>query len=205
MASQYGEDEVLLKYFNQKPNGILVDVGAADGVENSNSHMLITKYNWKGILIEPHPLYAKSLLNLYKDNKNVAIYEIAVYNKQCQLPFYIFGDPTEAQVSTLDETFKQRVIVRHGNKFQPPITVECDTLTNILDKLHCPANIDFLSVDCEGADLVALQSLDWKKYVVDLVCVEHSMPIEELKAYMDGIGFDMYYQTGGNTFFVRKK
>ena len=35
--SQYGEEEILLNFFEKKQGGVLVDIGASDGVKYSNS------------------------------------------------------------------------------------------------------------------------------------------------------------------------
>ncbi|GAG95658.1 unnamed protein product, partial [marine sediment metagenome] len=54
IGGQYNEDEVVLDYFKGKPHGFVVDVGAGDGVRNSNTFCLVWK-RWSGILIEPEP------------------------------------------------------------------------------------------------------------------------------------------------------
>jgi len=63
--SQYTEEDFLLDFFKNKSNGFLVDIGAADGITNSNSRRLILD-GWSGILIEPNKKNYNKLLDLYQ-------------------------------------------------------------------------------------------------------------------------------------------
>ena len=66
--SQYNEEGFIDSFFKNKNNGFLVDIGAADGITNSNSRFLIEK-GWGGILIEPNTKNFNKLQDLYKNNK----------------------------------------------------------------------------------------------------------------------------------------
>jgi len=52
--SQFGEDVEILKIFNTISSGYYVEVGANNGITNSNTFLLETK-GWKGLLIEANP------------------------------------------------------------------------------------------------------------------------------------------------------
>ena len=53
MYSQGYEEIYLLNYFKNNNTGFLVDIGAADGINNSNSKKLI-ELGWSGLLVEPN-------------------------------------------------------------------------------------------------------------------------------------------------------
>jgi hypothetical protein len=54
--SQHSEDVLLNDtIFKNKPNGVYIELGALDGVLYSNTKFFEDLFNWKGILIEPHP------------------------------------------------------------------------------------------------------------------------------------------------------
>lgn len=46
------------------------------------------------------------------------------------------------------------------------------TLTSILDEADAPDEIDFLSLDVEGAELAVLDGLDTQKYKINYILVE---------------------------------
>ena len=49
--SQLKQDLNVLKYLNHKKNGYFVQVGAADGINLSNTYLIRKKYDWTGICI----------------------------------------------------------------------------------------------------------------------------------------------------------
>lgn len=201
--SQYNEEYFLLHYFNNKQNGVLVDVGAADGITNSNSRFLIKNNNWSGILIEPHPDYFKNLTDLYENNTNIKLYNNGVFNKNCVLPFYQFGNSEIGQISTFSEDFRQRQIINYGDKYQTPINVECLTLAKILSENNL-SNIDYMSVDCEGVDMEVLDSNNWGAFRPKLISVEHSMDENVLNNFMESKNYIKIFKNVGNTFFMDK-
>ncbi|GAG84792.1 unnamed protein product, partial [marine sediment metagenome] len=61
--------------------------------------------------------------------------------------------------------------------------------------------IDFLSVDCEGYDLRVLQSMEWARYDVDLICTE----CNTCGKYLGLLGYRLCANTRGNLFYARDK
>lgn len=51
-VSQFGEDVLVLAYFQHKPEGFFVEVGANDPVKFSQT-WLLEQHGWHGALIEP--------------------------------------------------------------------------------------------------------------------------------------------------------
>lgn len=206
MYSQYGEEDIINSFFNSKKQGFFVDVGAADGEDNSNTRYLAKHLDWSGVLIEPHPEFYQSLSTLYKENNKIKTINAAVYNSEGNLPFYLFGEYRDAQISTLDEKFKQKVISIYGNKFKS-VDIKTIKLQTIFKEIYNNGvnTIDFLSVDCEGADIEVLESNDWNIYRPSLICVEHSMDTVTLHDFMNKYNYTVYKKTTGNTFFVEKE
>lgn len=201
--SQYGEEAVIDSFFNKKEKGFCVDVGAADGTRYSNSRYLIESLGWSAVLVEPHPTFFDELKELYKNTDDVSLLNTAIHTKTGKLPFYVYGRDKHAQVSTLSESFKERVIKMHGNKYEDePIIVNVESLKNILKDLP---SVDFLSIDCEGVDMEVLKSNDWDLYRPSLMCVESSMPEEEVVEFMSSVDYKLYQKTAGNIFFTEWK
>jgi len=203
--SQYGEENILNSFFNYKKKGYFVDIGAADGEDNSNTRYLSEFLNWTGILIEPHPYFYNKLYNLYKNENKIKTLNLAVSDIESILPFYLFGSDKDSQVSTLEEEFKQKVITAYGDKFST-INIQTTTLKSILKEIYeNKIYVDFLSIDCEGADIKVLRSNDWNLYRPSLICVEHSMEENILHNTMTEFDYKIYSKTVGNTFFVDNK
>ena len=76
--SQLGQDLQVLKYYSNKRNGFFVEIGASDGIHFSNTYLLESKYNWKGICVEPLP---DKFLNLCSNRPNSYCCNNAVYNE----------------------------------------------------------------------------------------------------------------------------
>ena len=52
--AQFGEDLLLAEHFGHREQGTYVEVGAHDGVRNSNTY-LFEQRGWSGVLVEPDP------------------------------------------------------------------------------------------------------------------------------------------------------
>lgn len=201
--SQYSEDKLINDLLQGKTEGFVVDVGAADGVRYSNSRYFIESLGWGGVLVEPHPDYFKALQQLYSpysSSHQVRVLNCAVGPEEGTMPFYLYGRDEHAQVSTLSEEFKNRVISVHGDKYEAqPVEVEVKHLRTVLQDL--PGPVDLLSIDCEGIDMSVLQSHDWKDQRPNIVCVEHSMPMFELHNFMISMRYKFIISTEGNSIF----
>jgi len=202
MFSQYGEERVLNNFFGSKGKGFVVDIGAMDGTTYSNSRYLISNLNWSGLLVEPHPDFFSRLENIYRGNENVTLKNVACFKKNTTVDFHIYSDGIDSCVSTISEDFKKRVINAHGDKFKEnPIKVQAVTLDSLMSDCE---HVDFLSVDCEGADMDVLQSNNWEENRPSLICIEHSMDESELSNFIESVDYVFYDKTSGNTFFKEK-
>ena len=102
--SQCQEDEYLnLKYFQNKQNGIYIELGALDGVLYSNTKFFEDTLHWKGILIEPHP----NKFELLQQNRpnNFLFNDLVSCNTE-PLKFKYFVD-FHAAVSGVEDTLSQ--------------------------------------------------------------------------------------------------
>ena len=202
MYSQYGEEEILLRFFGGKRDGVVVEVGACDGLTYSNSRFLIHDLAWRGLLVEPHPEFFSTLEKIYGNDDKVSIRNVACFDEETTVDFHIFSEGIDSCGSTMSEEFKQRMIDAHGDKFKKePIKVQTVTLNSLLSEYD---HVDFLSVDCEGVDMKVLSSNDWSKNRPSLVCVEHSMDESELSSFIESVDYVLYDKTNGNTFFKEK-
>ena len=59
--SQFGEDAILAYLFKDQTEGVYLDIGAHNGVTDSNT-MLLSLKGWSGICVEPHSVYYQALV-----------------------------------------------------------------------------------------------------------------------------------------------
>lgn len=166
--SQIGQDLAVLEYYNNKEGGYFVEVGAADGIELSNTYLLETKYKWKGICVEPIPEQYKKLLTNRPNSKcsNDAVY----YKSGMTLQFDIANNGN--LISGLTEHIDTHKAKVDANK--TTINVKTISLTDLLEQYDAPNFIEYLSLDTEGSEYEILKEFDFDKYKFGLIDVEHN-------------------------------
>jgi FkbM family methyltransferase len=150
--SQSQQDSWILTQNNFKKNGIFIDVGAYDGIQTSNTYTLETYFNWNGICIEANQ---DAYFKLNQNRKSINVYG-AVTNYDGNISFH--GDK----------------IVTNG------VSTPCFKLNSILEQnFDDKIEIDYLSLDVEGHEYTILESLDFNKWKIKYLTVEHNL-------YMNG-------------------
>jgi len=178
--SQNGQDLFALLANDFKKNGVFLEFGAYDGVIFSNTHLLEKFFEWNGILIDPIPEHFKRM----------------ELNRKCKL---IHGAITveqqnsvlieELAASDLSKFVKKRKIFKKIHK------VKAFTLAQVMNQYLTSDEIDFLSIDTEGNELEILKSIDFNRYRIKAVCVEHNFRegSEEMVKFMVNNGYEHLY------------
>lgn len=161
--SQFGHDAFVLAALGEKTGGYFVEVGAGDGVSLSNTHLLETVLGWRGLLIEPNPLFHASI----RRNRKAALDARAAYSSGGESVAFVDYE----ELSTL-LPFKSGD--GHDREGRPVIRVETAMLDDIFAAHGVPGEIDFLSVDTEGSELEVLKGLDFVRYRPRVMTVEHN-------------------------------
>jgi FkbM family methyltransferase len=164
------EDQVVIDYFNGKTNGFLLDISAADGITGSNSFRLINDYDWSGLLVEPCPKHKPNLETLYSDIDDVDVFYGAINESKDYLTFHELSSDAVGMSYTAERS--------HGNPENCPFPiigtyeVPAISINKLLEKHNVPSQIDFFSLDIEGAELEVLNYIDMSKYNIELWCIE---------------------------------
>lgn len=167
--SQLGQDLEVLKFYNyKKRNRFFIEIGASDGIEFSNTYLLETEYDWKGICVEPIPNKYELLC---KNRPNSLCYNKAVYNQSNKTVVFDISNDYDLLSGISDKIVYHKKIV-DNNKTQ--ILVNTITFNDLLEDSNAPLFIDYLSLDTEGSELEILKSVDLKKYRFGLIHVEHN-------------------------------
>ncbi|HJT73497.1 MAG TPA: FkbM family methyltransferase, partial [Chitinophaga sp.] len=193
--SSEGEDLILKRIFDNKTNGVYVDVGAHHPFRVSNTY-LFYKMKWKGINIDPMP-GSKAMFDKYRP-QDVNL-EMGVSAVRQQLTYHIFNEPalntfSSDKVTEYTQDPKYKVIRQQK--------IETWPLADILDHyLPAGTTIDFLTIDAEGLDMDVLRSNNWQKYRPAYILVESNpfqladMSNSELGRFMQEAGYTIFAKT----------
>lgn len=148
--SQAHQDEVVSSLFKKKRGGFFVDLAANDATIISNSFALERYYGWKGVCIEPNPIYWKNLSSF----------------RSCDIVAAVVGRHRMDEVHFRFEGAEYGGIAAEGfdnnQKFQSRSVLQYTvTLYEVLQRANAPREIDYFSFDVEGAESYILMPEDW--------------------------------------------
>lgn len=166
--SQIGQDIEVLNFYKNIRNGFFIEIGASDGINLSNTYLLETEYNWKGICVEPLP----NKINILKINRpNSICIEKAVYNESNLSLKFDIANNCDLLSGISDNINRHKEIVDQNKTI---IYVETISLNDILEQNNAPNFINYMSLDTEGSELEILKSCNFNKYKFGLIDVEHN-------------------------------
>lgn len=186
-------DQQLLKYLDF-PNGFFVELGANDGVRQSNTLFLEKKKHWKGLLIEPFPQNAKKCAK-NRPNSFVFCAACVPFNYDKKTVELIYADlMTIAPGLASGSIERQEAHLKNGRKFLSSketihtFEAKAQQLNSILDKIKAPKEIDFLSIDVEGAEFSVLGGIDFNKYRFKFMLIE-TKEFEQIQKYLSNFRY----------------
>lgn len=167
LYSQNNEELFIRDYFQDKKNGIFVDVGANHYKRSSTTFYLEKHLNWRGIAIDAIASFEKGYRH---HRKNTLFFNYYISNKSDQYRNFFLVDKVTGRSSaypTAVAGFEKR-----------KIKVPSITLTKLLKQVDIH-HFDFLSMDIELAEPEALEGFDIDYFKPQLVCIEGHAPVRE--------------------------
>lgn len=157
--SEIGQDKwVLWKMFPDTRNGYFLDVGSGHGTVGSNTKALEER-GWTGLCIDPFPSHMEG-------RTCTTVREVVSNSSGKVIRFHThegLGGIADTLGRWKDEASKA-----------PVIEMTTVTLGEILAQAKAPPFIHFLSVDIEGAELLALQGIPFDRYRFGAMAIEHN-------------------------------
>ncbi len=207
-----GQEEEVIAYFHGKRNGIYVDIGANDGIRHSNTYALEKYLGWSGLLVEPLKRLAKDLL-LHRNIDKNSFLHACVYDKTFQAEFLEVTSGS-GEFSGVADSWPWFA----NNAYDSPYSitkVPCFHIQDVLDA-HGLEQVDYLSVDAEGADLIILEAIEWTRFSASVVSVECHEQTENEKSinnpnqeqqlidlFMDRLQYKSYKRLGWDLMFFK--
>ena len=166
-------DKKMLEFINFE-NGYYVEIGAHDGVSNSNTYFYEKYKYWKGVLIEPSFNFNLLVKNRSKSN--------FFFNYGCS----DFDSERETILLNSDdysickELVDKKYFDWHLNKQilakkkMIETKIKLKTLNSLLEEANSPNLIDFFSLDVEGMEIKVLKGIDFDRFNFKFLLVECS-------------------------------
>ena len=136
--SQARQDEVVAALLRNKRNGYFIDLASNDPVKISNTYALETKLGWRGLCMEPNPMYWAGLAYRKCD----IVGAVVGSNRMEEIQFR-FPNRVGPQGGIVDQKFDNKEASKFGED-KPRYTV---TLLEIFERFDTPSIIDYLSLD----------------------------------------------------------
>lgn len=204
--SQLGQDRIVDEYLHGKRNGVFVDIGAYDGVTFSNTLMLERERGWTGICIEPLPDVCAELRK----------------NRRCICVQACIGNREEREVEFLavqSEAARTRMLSGVLSEYDPQHLVRVDVELNefggtksvirvpmrhlhaVLHE-HSIGNVDYLSIDTEGSELLILRSTILSAIGNPCITVENNYDDPSIDAVLRNQGYRLHTVIAWDRFYV---
>ena len=199
--SQEGEDMILNRIFEDRPQGFYVDIGAHHPRRFSNTYFFY-KRGWSGINVEPNP----DLIRVFNaERKRDLNLQCGVAECEGILRYYSFNDPA---LNTFDNNVVASRLKNTPYRLVGQVDISVNRLDNILTR-HLPRNthIDFLSVDVEGMDFSVLKSNNWSLFRPSYVLTEvletslKEAVSHPISVFMYERGYEMFARTYNTIIF----
>lgn len=203
----YDLDRKLEKYLNYN-KGYFIELGANDGVSQSNTKHFELFRNWKGVLVEPTPAnFISCKRNRSRRSKviNAACVGFDFKDKTVRMLFSNLmtialdgesdisdrtGHATEG-IQFLDKT-------QHLYEFHAPAR----TLDSILKEARSPHIIDLLSLDVEGSEMEVLKGIDHSVFRFKYICIE-VRDFDVMSRYLNENGYEFVEKLTGHDYLFR--
>jgi len=187
---------------------LYVEMGAFDGVVESNTRFFDECLGWEGVLIEANPSVYTRLVQNRPHTHRVS------FAPSCNLVQEAQNKTIDFHVSTFTSAAQSDIVEENRNLGSVP--VPCGSLTPVLLDLVVNNNnnnnnnnntgqkgkrtIQFFSLDVEGAEYMVLQQLNLKEIVVEIFiieshnshCREHCPTRDKVRQLMADHGYERH-------------
>lgn len=194
VTSEAVEKELVWKFFDQKREGVFVEVGANDPVAGSQT-WLLEQNGWRGVLVEPQSAHCARLRQQRKDSQ---IFQVA-----CSSPA-MEGEMDLLLAEQDGSSTLQRQRDTHGLKFIGTERVKVTTLNKVLESAGVE-KIDFLSLDVEGHEIEVMRGMDFERHRPALILIEDGVRDLSKHRFLKSHGYKLVKRTTINNWYVPRE
>jgi FkbM family methyltransferase len=169
--SHQGQDQwVIERVLPGKRGGWFIDAGAGpDGVKGSNSYVLEKHLGWTGLLVEPHP----DCYPQVKSNRSAHVEQYCLSDSFGEVEFALNQYP---ELSSITENLSEPNFVAAGYQSKKgersKIRIPTAPLWELLRRQRAPPVIEYMSLDIEGSEWMALKDFPFEEFRILCMTVE---------------------------------
>ena len=181
IKSQLYQDVFASFVIGDKFDKTFFEFGATNGIDLSNSYMLETLLNWKGVLSEPSPQWHS---DLKKNRPNANIITDCIWSESDkELDFFVSDVGVLSSLNDFKESDK---ISMPGNtrarlKNGKIVSVKTISLNQAVEKEFKFKPPSYISIDTEGSEYEILKVFDFKRFRPVVFTIEHNFTELQLK------------------------
>ena len=205
--SQNGQDQIIYHNFFKaaQDGGVFLEIGADDGIDNSNTRFFEESLGWTGICIEPRPQAFSQLIK----NRKCICKQAAIGNERKRSSFLSISGYGKG-LSGLIDHYDDRHVKRISREMAMPIakdstakTIEVEVIP-IADLLteNSIHHIDFCSIDTEGSEYEIVQGIDFSKFHFNVLLIENNYRQNDVQEHLARQGFKYVGRIGADDIFV---
>lgn len=183
--------------FKYKHNGFFIDIGANNGVNLSNTYLMEKYYNWNGICCDCEPRVIGDLIK----NRQCQICCLPIYKKTGEIVKFIVHSRSDLFSGIIGY---ERLDYHDNNAIM--INMVTISLNDCLEKYNAPTIIDYMSIDTEGTEYEILSALDFNKYKINYIAIEHNYQEdkrEKIKKLFEEHGYSRYRENKFDDDYIR--
>ena len=188
--------------------GYFVELGANDGISQSNTKHLEMFHGWRGVLIEPYPGNYRKLSRTRSSSShfvNAACVSFEFPKEEMELTYSnLMTTPMEGSSDVADRKLHAESGKKwlRGHETVKTFLARARTLTAILDEANAPKVIDLLSLDVEGGEIEVLNGVAHATYRFKWILVE-SRDEKRIVEYLEAQGYSLHSKLTGHDFLFR--
>lgn len=202
--AQNFEDVMLFRALRNVGPGFYIDIGAC-APESDSVTKLFSERGWRGINVEPTPLWLDQLKARREHDINLGV---AVSDHEGTATFHVIGD---TGLSSMNDDITNGHTAA-GRSVTERLTVPVTTLRALWQQ-HVPEGQDvhFLKIDVEGEELGVIRGADWNRHRPWIVVVEATLPASQIPSHEEwepvllGHRYRFVYWDGLNRFYLAEE
>lgn len=175
--SQFGQDEWLWTHHfrHLRRRGVFVDLAANHPIHISNTYFFESCLRWSGLCIEPNAQYHPGII----EHRSCELLPLCVANHSASVEFIEAGGLGGIADSN-----------KNGERLHtaPRRRITCAPLSRLLRRRGL-THVDFLSLDIEGGELMALHSIDWDAVQIDVIALEDETRDAPATKFLTAMGY----------------
>ena len=192
--SQAGQDKRIKDaFFKNRRDGFFLEIGAFDGVTGSNCLHFEKFMGWDGIAVEP----SRTQFDFLRKNRRCLTINKAVGFADATVEFIEVVEGPYMLSGVDSDEFAETKSRLESDKVSRTVSYKVETVS-VMEMVNGRSEVDFISLDIEGAELKVLESIDFSALRIHVIAVENNAigtPI--FRQFFDNIGY-RYYDSFGH-------